>query len=145
MPVQPATADDVRPLRHAVLRAGQPFATVVYPADALPETFHAAATDEAGRIVGVATVGPEGHPDGAEPGDWRLRGMATDPDVRGRGFGAEALRAVLDHARAQGGTRVWCNARAGARGFYEHEGFVYDSDEFELPDIGPHFVMSIRL
>lgn len=145
MPVQPVTAADVVPLRHAVLRAGQPVETAMYPADGAPETFHAAAHDEDGRIVGVATVSPEGHPDGPQPGDWRLRGMATDPSVRGRGFGAQALHAVLDHARAHGGTRVWCNARAGARGFYEHEGFAYDSGEFELPDIGPHFVMSIRL
>ena len=38
---------------------------------------------------------------------------------------------------------VWCNARTPARGFYERYGFVAEGEEFELPDIGPHFRMSL--
>jgi GNAT superfamily N-acetyltransferase len=128
-----------------VLRPGQPLATTIYPTDEEPATFHAGASADGGQLVGVATVSVEAHPFDPRPGDWRLRGMATDPAVRGQGFGALALRTCLDHVRQQGGTRVWCNARAPARGFYEHEGFALESDAFELPDIGPHYVMSIRL
>lgn len=143
--MQRVTADQVVSLRHAVLRPGQPRATAVYPTDVAPETFHAGAFTDAGELVGVATVAPEPHPSDPRPGDWRLRGMATDPAVRGQGFGAVALRCTLDHVREQGGARVWCNARAGARGFYEHEGFAVESDEFELPGIGAHYVMSISV
>ncbi|MCW2985645.1 MAG: acetyltransferase, family, partial [Conexibacter sp.] len=55
--------------------------------------------------------------------------------------GAALLAACLDHARAQGASRVWCNARTPARGFYERAGFVAEGAEFELPQIGPHFLM----
>jgi predicted GNAT family N-acyltransferase len=40
---------------------------------------------------------------------------------------------------------VWCNARTPARAFYERAGFRTVSDEFELPEIGPHYVMELRL
>ena len=48
------------------------------PADA----FAAGAFDEHGALVAVGLVGPEG-----EPGQWRVRGMATAPEYRGRGAG----------------------------------------------------------
>jgi predicted GNAT family N-acyltransferase len=70
--------------------------------------------------------------------------MATDPE-RGRGTGGALLRACVDHARHEGGTRVWCNARTPARGFYEHAGFVAEGEEFALPDIGPHYLMALDL
>jgi predicted GNAT family N-acyltransferase len=139
----------VRPLRQAVLRPHQTVADQVYPGDAVPGAAHFAAfAGDATTPVGVASIVPEGFPGagGARPGDWRVRGMATDPDGgRGIGAGALLLRACLDHARAAGAARVWCNARAGVRGFYEREGFVVEGDEFTLPAIGPHFLMSLTL
>jgi predicted GNAT family N-acyltransferase len=38
---------------------------------------------------------------------------------------------------------VWCNARTPARSLYERAGFTVASDEFELPEIGPHLVMEL--
>jgi GNAT superfamily N-acetyltransferase len=71
--------------------------------------------------------------------------MATAPEARGLGAGAELLTACLAHARAEGARRVWCNARSGVRGFYEREGFVVEGAEFTLPAIGPHFLMALVL
>jgi GNAT superfamily N-acetyltransferase len=95
--------------------------------------------------VGVATVAPEGHPVDPRPGDWRLRGMATAPAARGRGVGAALLRACLDHARARGGARVWCNARVTAEGFYLGAGFVPEGGRFDIPGLGEHVVMTVSL
>ena len=92
-----------------------------------------------GAVVATATVFEEPLPDDPRPGDWRLRGMASAPEVRGRGYGALALTAALDHARAQGARRVWCNARSTAIGFYERHGFTVLGDEFDDPDSGPHY------
>ena len=39
----------------------------------------------AGEVLAVASVMPEGLPGDPLPGDWRIRGMASTPDVRGRG------------------------------------------------------------
>jgi GNAT superfamily N-acetyltransferase len=140
--------DAVRPLRQAVLRPHQTVADQVYPGDAVPGAAHFAAylagQDEP---VGVASIGPEAYPGagGAREGDWRIRGMATAPASRGRGAGALLLRACLEHARAAGAIRVWCNARSPVRGFYEREGFTVEGDEFTLPHIGPHYLMSTTL
>jgi GNAT superfamily N-acetyltransferase len=91
---------------------------------------------ESDRLVAVGLVGPEG-----EPGEWRVRGMATLPEARGRGGGGAILRALLDYARERGATAVWANVRTPARTLYERAGFSVASEEFELPQIGPHLVM----
>jgi ribosomal protein S18 acetylase RimI-like enzyme len=87
-------------------------------------------------LIAVGLVGPDGEPDA-----WRVRGMATAPAARGRGAGAAVLDALIAHAVANGATRVWCNARTPAKSLYERAGFRAVSDEFEIPEIGPHFVM----
>jgi ribosomal protein S18 acetylase RimI-like enzyme len=95
---------------------------------------------EGDELVGVGLVGPDG-----EPGAWRIRGMATAPEARGRGAGTAVLRALIEHARTQGATRVWCNARIGARSLYERAGLEVVSEEFEVPKIGPHYVMAMTV
>jgi GNAT superfamily N-acetyltransferase len=89
-------------------------------------------------MVAVGLVGPD-----SEPGDWRVRGMATAPHARGRGAGGAILRALVQHAIAHGARRVWCNARTSALTLYQRAGFVAASDEFETPDIGPHYRMEL--
>lgn len=126
----------VRPLRLAVLRPGQPADSAVYPEDDGPDTVHLAAF-AGGRVVATASLYREN--------GWRLRGMATDPSVRGRGYGRAVLRAALDHAARRGAGEVWCNARLAAVGFYEGAGFAVVSDEFDVPGIGPHVVMTRRV
>jgi ribosomal protein S18 acetylase RimI-like enzyme len=133
----------VRPLRQAVLRPHQPPEACVYPGDDHPSTGHFAMSLE-GVIVGVASVFRQA-PEPDDPGAWRIRGMATAPEVRGRGHGAALLRACLDHARAHGGTRVWCNARSTAAGFYRRMGFREEGPEFDLPGIGAHFLMATEV
>jgi carboxymethylenebutenolidase len=41
--------------------------------------------------------------------------------------------------------RVWCNARTPARTLYERAGFVVASEEFEPPNIGPHYRMELAV
>ena len=94
---------------------------------------------EADELVAVGLVGPEG-----EPGDWRIRGMATAAHARGRGAGTKVLQALVQHAIDNGAARLWCNARTPARSLYERAGFVATSDEFETPRIGPHYRMELR-
>jgi GNAT superfamily N-acetyltransferase len=144
--VEAVAADEVRPLRGSVLRPGQAPDELVYPGDDHADALHAAVREpETGALVGIATVAPEGHPREPRPGDWRLRGMATAPEVRGRGLGAALLAACLHHPRDRGGERVWCNARVTAEGFYLRAGFVAEGPRFDLPDIGPHVVMAVSL
>jgi GNAT superfamily N-acetyltransferase len=64
--------------------------------------------------------------------------MAALPDMRRRGVGTALLRACEDHARAQGGTRMWFNARVTALEFYFANGYEAVGEPYELPDAGPH-------
>ena len=126
-----------RPLRRRVLR---PHESLDELATHEPPGVHAVAAFDGDAVVAVGFVCPDG-----EPGEWRVRGMATAPEQRGRGIGAAILDALVEHARSQGATRVWCNARTPALRLYERAGFERESGEFEIPGIGPHFVMARRL
>ncbi len=68
--------------------------------------------------------------------------MATEPDVRGAGFGAALVAACIEHVATSGGGELWCNARVGAVGFYRRVGFEVVSGEFDIPGIGAHVVMA---
>jgi ribosomal protein S18 acetylase RimI-like enzyme len=134
----------VRDLRREVLRPGQSDAQLRYRGDDDPGSLHLAAF--AGeRIVGVASVMREGLPGEPRPGDWRVRGMASAPDVRGRGIGSALLARCVEHARERGGARIWCNARVGARSVYERAGLRVRGERFELPEIGDHYLMLMDL
>ncbi len=143
--IRPISAAETRPLRSLVLRPGAPPETLVYPGDDHPEALHLGAF-EGDRLVGIATVYPEPPPEAHRgvipPGDaFRLRGMATTPDVRGAGYGRRLLEGCYEHVRAQGARVLWCNARVGARAFYLALGLQTVGPEFEIEGIGPHYVM----
>ncbi len=141
MDIRIGTAADTADLRQRVLRPFLTVEEVLAQSDDAPSI----AVYEDGRCVACASVREEPMPDDPRPGDWRLRGMASDPDVRGQGYGAAALLASLDHARERGGRRVWANCRSGAKGFYEHHGFATVGEEFDVEPIGPHWLMWVAL
>ena len=77
-----------------------------------------------------------------QPSGWRLRGMATAPEVRGWGVGADLVDAVVDYVAQSGdGTVLWCTARMAAVGFYERKGFAVIGETWEEPVIGTHIHM----
>ena len=136
--IRRVTAGEVRPLRHRVLRPGQAFEETVYPGD--DAGVHLGAFD-GDRLVGIASLYEEDRV-GGRAGGWRLRGMATDARVRGAGYGGALLAGCVAEVGAAGGTELWCNARMNAVGFYRRAGFEVVSDEFDVPGIGAHVVMT---
>ena len=127
---------DTRELRREVLR---PYMSLDELAGHEPSGAVAFGAFEDDDLIAVGLVGPEG-----EPGDWRIRGMATKAEARGRGAGTKVLRALVQHAVDHGATRLWCNARTPALSLYERAGFSATSEEFETPRIGPHYRMELR-
>lgn len=138
--IRQVRADDVRPLRHRILRPAQPFEETVYPGDDDPDTVHLGAFDGE-RLVGIASLYKEDRP-GGPAGGRRIRGMATETDVRGTGYGAALLAGCIEHAAGGGAHEVWCNARTVAVDFYRRAGFAVVSDEFDIAGVGPHVVMA---
>lgn len=127
-----------RPLRAAVLRPGAPPAATL--ATEGPGSRCVAAIED-GRVLSAGLVAQ----DPARAGAWRIRGMATEPGLRGRGLGTAVLAGLVAIAAADGADVIWCNARAPALSLYERAGFRSVSDEFEIEGIGPHRVMELAL
>jgi GNAT superfamily N-acetyltransferase len=127
-------ATDVRPLRAAILREGRGPDSVVWPGDDDPRSGHV-------LLDGVAagSVLPQ------DDGSWRVRGMATAPEARGRGLGARVLSELLAHARAHGATSIWCAARPAAMSLYERAGFVAVGEPWDDPELGPHQRMELEV
>ncbi len=143
--VRAVGAETVRPLRMAVLRPGRPPHEPAFPSERDPQTLHFAALGAAGEVLAVGSAMPEAHPREPRPGDWRVRGMATRAEARGRGLGGLVLDAIEAGASERGARRLWCNARTPAVGFYAQAGFRSEGEEFEIAGIGPHFVMAKTL
>jgi GNAT superfamily N-acetyltransferase len=144
--VGPIAAEDTWPLRKRVLRPHQEGDAVVLGGDDDPRAAHLGARDRSGAIVGVATISPQDCPWAPDrPGAWRLRGMATADELRGRGVGALVLDAVVRHARAHGAVVIWCNARVGALDFYGRAGFIAAGERYVDPLLGPHVPMQLDL
>jgi predicted GNAT family N-acyltransferase len=113
-----------------------------YAADRGADAVHFCAEDETGRVVSVATVLREAPPWRAHvTNGWRIRGMATASDWRGRGAGSAVMGAVVAHVGESGGGLMWCNARLGAVNFYERAGMTKTGEPWEEPVIGPHIAM----
>jgi predicted GNAT family N-acyltransferase len=142
--VEEVAADVTYPLRAAVLRPDG--GEITWAGDDDPATFHLAARTPDGRIVGVVRFSRAPCPwrsDVASP--WQLRGMATDPAVRGGGAGRTLLLEGLARVAVRGGDLVWCDARTTASGFYERMGFTVLTAPFDKPGIGPHLGMVIDI
>lgn len=132
---RPVALDEVHPLRMAVLRPGRPSGASAYQGDDDPRACHVA-VHVGTEVVSVGTVFPDGAPWAPDRTDaWRVRGMATRDDRRGRGYGRLVLDALIEHATANGGRFLWCEARIGAPRFYERAGFVTEGEPFLLEDI----------
>ncbi|MDF2441751.1 MAG: hypothetical protein JWN98_2735 [Abditibacteriota bacterium] len=156
--VQRLTAAQTRALRGSVLRPNRPFAETHFSGDDDATTIHAGAVarDEAGaeHVIGVASFYHEALPMHIQCAElatlatspvWRLRGMAVEPERQGQGIGRAILEFGIAHIADEGGGLLWCNARSGAVGFYRIASFVTCGKEFEIPDVGPHFVMVLPI
>lgn len=136
--VERVEAGVTRPLRQRLLRPHQSLDALQVGGEDDGESAWLAAFD-AGGVVGTSGIVAEPAPDGS-PG-WRVRAMAVEESLRGRGVGAELLAGCLDHAAGRPERTVWCSARVPASGFYRGAGFEVLGDEYDEPGIGPHVTM----
>ena len=160
---------DIIPLRHAVLRPGRPVETAHFDKDELPTTIHYGLFHGGEPLVclsllqswlpaaEIETFLRGGDQVGAEVGErsgdqvgagattvlaWQLRGMATAEVTQGSGLGSRLLKFAQIDAQTAGFSKIfWCNARLKAVPFYEKNGWIVISGEFDVPGIGPHFKM----
>jgi predicted N-acetyltransferase YhbS len=140
--IERVEASATYPLRLQELRQGRP---AEIDGDDAPYALHLAARTDGGEIVGVVRFHPRDCPWRDTEGAWQLRGMATDPRVRGLGAGRALVAEGLTRVSALGAPLVWCDARKAAVGFYERCGFTIVTEEYDLRPVGPHRGMVIEL
>ena len=116
------TTDQTHSIRRSVLRRDTASDVVVFEGDDAPGTFHLGVEVDH-RLVAISSWMQRRYPDLPASQAHQLRGMATLPDSRGAGVGAELLLAGLARASDVGSSVVWARARVLAVPFYERHGF----------------------
>jgi GNAT superfamily N-acetyltransferase len=144
-------ANELWPLRHNILRPGQPIEASQYPEDDHPDAISFGAYDQNNILIGIASLYPSAlssfpsiiDKSLSEKIGWRLRGMAVDPAYHNKKIGTTLLKACYEHISNQSKfpRGIWCNARSPAIPYYMKNGWTALGDEFEIPNAGPHFVM----
>lgn len=62
--------------------------------------------------------------------DFQFRKFAVVPEAQGQGIGRALLQYITDFAVNEGGSRLWCNARVSAIGFYAKYNFRQTGNTF---------------
>ncbi len=132
------------PVRNEVLREGRlKPEECLFPTDKITGAFHLGyCIDD--ELACVVSFHPQSYGDFAGIG-YQLRGMATIEKYRGQGIGNQLVNFAIVYLLGQGANYVWCNARKKAVRFYQGIGFEIVSDEFDVPGIGPHYVMYVKV
>jgi len=141
--VVPIPAVATHDLRRRVLRNGTPTSDVTFDSD--NEAIHLGVFRE-GQLIAVSSWYERSHHAEESARGMQLRGMASDPEVRGTGAATALLKSGMATATALGCDHVWARARDTALGFYLRHGFVIVGDGYidpttQLPhhDIISHF------
>jgi S-adenosylmethionine:tRNA ribosyltransferase-isomerase len=134
--------EQVIPLRAKILRNGI-IEKSSFPHDEDETTLHFGVVEN-DNIVSIASLYKENYKE-TEGNGYRLRGMATEKNYQNKGYGNAVLNYLIEKVKELNGAYIWCNARSTAINFYLKNNFEIISDEFDMPDIGPHFVMMLGL
>ena len=75
------------------------------------------------KLVGIVSLFQKGT-------DFQFRKLAIDPSIQKMGIRNSLLQYVITYAKENGGSRIWCNARTSAIGFYLKYGFIQTGSLF---------------
>jgi predicted GNAT family N-acyltransferase len=142
--VRQISSAETVPLRHVVLRPGRPVETASFAGDDLASTKHFGAFRNE-KLLCVASLYEAELLDEPEVAAIQLRGMATASEAQRTGLGRALVLGCVAFAREKGARLLWCNARTYAAGFYSKLGFEIVGEEFDIPDVGPHYRMKLKL
>ena len=145
MIIKELLSTDIRKLRHKVLWPHKDsFVDCVIEPDMIETTFHMGAIEN-DIVVGTSTFLVEKNEEFKNHSQYRLRAMATSPSVRGKQVGRQIIEASIAKLKKMNIDLLWCDARLEATGFYERLGFKMKGEIYNVPEIGPHKLMFIRL
>lgn len=135
-------AEDTYAIRKAVLRKNMTLSHEM-PGDHDPETVHLGIYDENKLLCTGSFM--KNNRDEFTGHQYQLRGMATAEGSQRKGYGRILLEKAEDFFKVRGIDLIWCNARVSALEFYKKSGYETIGEVFEVPQIGPHYVMFKRI
>jgi ribosomal protein S18 acetylase RimI-like enzyme len=131
-------------IRNNILRGGKlNLDECRFPGDEAEGAFHLGYFDN-DKLVCIATFHLKNY-GGYTGKGYQLRGMATLEAYRRRGIGNQVVNFAIVYLRGQKANCIWCNARTSALKFYADLGFEIISDEFDVPVIGLHRVLYLKI
>jgi len=93
------------------------------------------------ELVCVGSFFQQNHVQFSEQNQYRLRAMATLAKSQKQGIAKALLDFAFERLQNQNQEILWCDARVIALGFYEKMGFIKLGEKYEIPLIGPHYLM----
>ena len=127
-------------VRHPVLRLGKPIASCYFEGDDLPTTSHFGLYFE-NQLVAIISSFKVQNKLFIEENQYQIRGMAVLEEFQKKGFGEALLNYCENEIKINNGELIWFNARESAVGFYKKSGYEILGDQFEIPDVGPHYIL----
>ncbi len=136
MVIKEISAEETYAIRLEILRNGSDL-PVAFLGDFDADTFHLGIFEN-DDLKGISSFMKTTNKLFEEP-QYQLRGMATLPNVRGKGFAKQMLQYAINLLREKQISILWCNARAIALDFYSRFGFAQKGEPFEIQQIGVHY------
>ncbi|HMI07791.1 MAG TPA: GNAT family N-acetyltransferase [Flavobacterium sp.] len=127
-------------VRHPVLRGGKPLESCRFDGDDLETTRHFGYYEN-GNLIGVISLFGARNKSFAAEKQFQVRGMAILENHQKKGIGEKLMRHTENYVLENYGHFIWFNAREIAVGFYGKLGYEIYGDSFDIPDVGPHYVM----
>lgn len=137
------SSEDTLAIRSPVLREGADPQLCIFDGDEDEFSFHLGYFIE-DELVCVASF-HQRERDGFSGLAYQLRGMATVFAHQGKGIGNQLVNFSIVYLRGQKANYIWCNARKAAFAFYSGLGFEFISEEFDIPKIGLHRSMYLKI
>ena len=138
--IQKIIAQDTYPVRHQVLRSGKPIESCHFQGDELETTHHFGYYLNK-QIIGVISLFEIDNNHFLAQKSIQIRGMAVLPSFQKQGIGKVLVSEAEKFSVIQKVDLIWFNARTTAVGFYKKMGYEIVGTEFEIKEVGPHFLM----
>ena len=142
--VEIVSTSELQELRQLVLWPHLTVEECIIEPDEIDSTYQIVVKDE-GNVVCCGTFLVETKAQFNFANQYRLRAMGTHPDYRKKGLGKLLIDFAKEQLKQNGVELIWCDARIVATGFYQKQGFKIIGEQYEVPVIGPHYLMYIEL
>lgn len=138
--IKKITSTETYAVRQPVLRPGKPIESCRFEGDDLKTTTHFGLFKEQ-ILIGVVSVFEVLHKDFKTKKQFQVRGMAILENEQHKGYGNLLMTEVEKLAQENKIEIIWFNAREKAVMFYQKLGYAILGTLFDIPNVGPHYVM----